>query len=63
MTVPTNIPEKPMAQPDPESLQEFKDANSPRSMEVPSTCTTKGTGHQGCSGEQILFKMDEIQRI
>ena len=34
MTVPTIIPETPMAQPDSEFLQESKDANSPRSMEV-----------------------------
>ena len=34
MTVPTSIPETLMAQPDSESLQESKDTNSPRSMEV-----------------------------
>ena len=34
MTDPTKIPETPMAQPDSESLQESKDTNSPRSMEV-----------------------------
>ena len=34
MTVPTSIPETPMAQPNSESLQESKDTNSPRSMEV-----------------------------
>ena len=34
MTVPTSIPETPMAQPNSESLQESKDMNSPRSMEV-----------------------------
>ena len=34
MTVPTSIPETPMAQPNSECLQESKDANSPRSMEV-----------------------------
>ena len=34
MTVPTSIPEMPIAQPDSESLQESKDTNSPRSMEV-----------------------------
>ena len=34
MTVPTSIPETPKAQPDSESLQELKDTNSPRYMEV-----------------------------
>ena len=34
MTVLTSIPETPMAQPDSESLQESKDTNSPRSMQV-----------------------------
>ena len=34
MTVPAFIPETTMAQPDSESLQESKDNNSPRSMEV-----------------------------
>ena len=34
MTVLINIPETPMAQPDSESLQESKDTNSPRSLEV-----------------------------
>ena len=34
MTVPTSISETPMAQPNSESLQETKDTNSPRSMEV-----------------------------
>ena len=57
------IPETPIAHPNSESLQESKDTNSPRSMEVlqhvlqghqqsqihgsSSRCTTKGTGHQG----------------
>ena len=34
MTVTTSIPETPMAQPNSEFLQESKDMNSPRSMEV-----------------------------
>ena len=34
MTVPASIPETPMAQPDSESLQDSKDINSPRPMEV-----------------------------
>ena len=34
MTVPTNIPETSMPQPNSESLQESMDTNSPRSMEV-----------------------------
>ena len=34
MTVPTSIPETLMAHPDSESLQESKDTNNPRSMEV-----------------------------
>ena len=34
MIVPTSIPETPMAQPDSESLQESKDTDSHRSMEV-----------------------------
>ena len=34
MTIPTSIPETPKAQPNSESLQESKDTNSPRSMEV-----------------------------
>ena len=34
MTVPTSIPETPMAHPTSKSLQESKDTNSPTSMEV-----------------------------
>ena len=34
MTVPTSIPETPMAHPDSESFQESKDTNSPTSTEV-----------------------------
>ena len=34
MTIPTSIPETPKAQTNSESLQEAKDTNSPRSMEV-----------------------------
>ena len=34
MTVPTSIPGTPMAHSDYKSLQESKDSNSPRSMEV-----------------------------
>ena len=34
MNVPASIPERPMSHPNYESLQESKDTNSPRSMEV-----------------------------
>ena len=34
MTVPTSNPETPMAHPNSESLQQSKDTNSPKSMEV-----------------------------